>query len=122
VVTLVAVAIAGALGAPARFLVERAISARRGRRFPLGTLVVNVTGSLALGFVTGLALYHGLSSTPKAVVGTGFIGAYTTFSTYAYETVDVAERSSAQLAGTYAIVSLVAGVAAATLGLVLAAI
>src|SRR5437773_9218321 len=119
---VLAVAVAGALGAPARYLVERAISIRRGRRFPWGTLVVNVTGSLALGFLTGLALYHGLANTPKAVVGTGFIGAYTTFSTYAYETVDVAERTSAPLAGAYAIVSIAAGVAAATLGLVLAAI
>jgi fluoride exporter len=121
-VTLLAVAVAGALGAPARFLVERAISARRGHAFPWGTLVVNVSGSLVLGFVTGLALYHGLSNPPKAVVGTGFVGAYTTFSTYAYETVDVAERSSARPAAAYAVVSLVAGVAAATLGLVLAAV
>jgi CrcB protein len=120
-VTVLAVAIAGALGAPARYLVERAIGVRTGRRFPWGTLVVNVTGSLALGFLTGLALYHGLASTPKTVVGTGFIGAYTTFSTYAYETVDVAERATTRLAGTYAVVSIVAGVAAATLGLVLAA-
>jgi fluoride exporter len=122
VVTLLAVALAGAFGAPARYLVERAISARRGRGFPWGTLIVNVTGSFALGLVTGLALYHGLAATPKTVIGTGFIGAYTTFSTYAYETVDVAERSSAQLAGAYAIVSVLMGVAAATLGLVLAAV
>jgi fluoride exporter len=121
-VTVLAVAIAGALGAPARYLVERAITARTARRFPWGTLVVNVTGSLTLGFVTGLALYHGLASTPKAVVGTGFIGAYTTFSTYAYEVVDVDERESARLAGSYAVVSAVAGIAAATLGLVLAAL
>jgi fluoride exporter len=121
-VTFLAVALAGACGAPARFLVERAISARRGRQFPWGTLVVNVSGSFALGFITGLALYHGLATTPKAVVGTGFIGAYTTFSTFAYETVDVGERSSTKIAGTYAIASLVAGVAAATLGLVLAAV
>jgi fluoride exporter len=120
-VTVLAVALAGALGAPARYLVERVISARRGRRVPWGTFVVNVTGSFALGFVTGLALYHGLATTPKAVVGTGFIGAYTTFSTYAYETVDVAERSSTRLAGAYAISSIVAGTVAATLGLVLAA-
>jgi CrcB protein len=121
-VTLLAVAIAGALGAPARYLVERAVSARRGRRFPWGTLIVNVSGSLALGFVTGLALYHGLASTPKTIVGTGFIGAYTTFSTYAYETVKVAESASTRLAGAYAIGSVVAGVAAATLGLLLAAV
>jgi CrcB protein len=121
-VTVVAVAIAGAIGAPARYLVERAISDRSGRHFPRGTLVVNVTGSFALGFLTGLTLYHGLTSTPKTVIGTGFIGAYTTFSTYAYETVDVAERSSSRLAGAYAIGSIVMGVAAAALGLVVAAI
>ena len=120
--TVLAVAIAGALGAPARYLVERTISARTARRFPWGTLVVNISGSFVLGFVTGLALYHGLASTPKAVVGTGFIGAYTTFSTFAYETVDVGERESTRLAAIYAVSSIVAGVAAATLGLVVAAI
>lgn len=120
--TFLGVAIAGALGAPARYLVERAISARTGRGFPWGTFVVNATGSLALGFITGLALYHGLGTAPKAVVGTGFVGAYTTFSTYAYESVDAAERSTARHAGAYAIGSIVIGVAAATLGLALAAI
>jgi len=121
-VTLLGVAIAGALGAPARYLVERAVSMRTGRRFPWGTFVVNATGSFALGFITGLALYHGLSTAPKAVVGTGFVGAYTTFSTYAYETVDVGARTTARLASAYAIGSIVVGVAAATVGLVLAAI
>ena len=120
--TLLGVAIAGALGAPARYLVEIAISVRTGRRFPWGTFVVNVTGSFALGFVTGLALYHGLATAPKAVVGTGFVGAYTTYSTYAYETVDVASRTTTRHASLYAIGSVVAGVAAATLGFVLAAL
>lgn len=119
--TVLGVAIAGALGAPARYLVELAISARTGRRFPWGTLVVNVSGSFALGFITGLALYHGLATAPKAVIGTGFVGAYTTYSTFAYETVDVASRASTRHAGAYAVGSVVAGVAAATLGLVLAA-
>jgi CrcB protein len=120
-VTVLGVAIAGALGAPTRYLVELAISARTGRRFPWGTWVVNVSGSFALGFMTGLALYHGLAAAPKAVIGTGFVGAYTTYSTYAYETVDVASRTSSRRASAYAIGSVVAGVAAATLGLVLAA-
>jgi fluoride exporter len=120
-VTLLGVAIAGALGASARYLVEHAISARTGRRFPWGTVLVNVSGSFALGFITGLALYHGLTAAPKAVVGTGFVGAYTTFSTFAYETVDVKERTATGPASAYAIGSVVAGVAAATLGLVLAA-
>jgi fluoride exporter len=83
---------------------------------------VNISGSFALGFIAGLALYHGLAVAPKAVVGTGFVGAYTTYSTYAYETVDVASRTTARLASAYAIGSVIAGVAAATLGLVLAAL
>jgi CrcB protein len=120
-VTWLGVAIAGALGAPTRYLVELAVSARTGRRFPWGTLLVNVTGSFALGFITGLALYHGLGARSKTIVGTGFVGAYTTYSTFAYETVDVSERASARAASAYATVSIVAGVAAATLGLVLAA-
>jgi CrcB protein len=121
-VTVLGVAIAGALGAPARYLVERALSARTGRRFPWGTFLVNASGSFALGFITGLALYHGLATAPKAVVGTGFVGAYTTFSTFAYETVDVNDRIAARAAAAYAIGSIVVGVAAATLGLVLAAV
>ena len=59
--------------------------------FPLGTLVVNVTGSIALGLVVGLGLYHGLPATPCTLIGTGFLGAYTTFSTFSYETVRLLE-------------------------------
>ena len=74
---------AGALGA---------VAARGGRHrgvgpgaphLPFGTLTINVSGSFVLGVITGLALYHGLESTPKIVVGTGFCGGYTTFSTFA---------------------------------------
>ena len=85
------VILAGALGAPLRYLVDSRIQSARRRAFPLGTLVVNVSGSLVLGVVTGLALYHGLPRVPKAVLGAGFCGAYTTFSTHAFETVRLAE-------------------------------
>lgn len=120
--TLLGVAIAGALGAAARFLIERAIARRATTGFPLGTFLVNVSGSLALGFLTGLVLYHGLGSVPKTVLGTGFLGAYTTFSTYTYETVRRAEQSEVGIAAVYAIASLIIGVGAAALGLVLASI
>ncbi len=108
--TLLVVAIAGAFGAPARYLLERGITARLGRGFPWGTFVVNVSGSLLLGMVAGSTL-HGL---PRAAVATGFLGAYTTFSGYAFEVVD---REVPRARVTYAWVSIVASTAAAWLGL-----
>ena len=89
---IVGIAVAGAIGAPARFLLDDWIQDRTGRREPFGILVVNISGSLVLGFITGLALYHALPATPKTVLGTGFCGAYTTFSTFAFDTVRMAEE------------------------------
>ena len=80
------------MGAPARYLLDGYVQARARGGLPLGTLVINVSGSLVLGFLTGLALYHAFPATPKTVLGTGFCGAYTTFSTFAYETVRLAEE------------------------------
>ncbi|MHB8464199.1 MAG: fluoride efflux transporter CrcB [Acidimicrobiales bacterium] len=87
----VAFVAAGATGAPLRYLIGGAIADRADSTFPSGTLVVNVTGALLLGVLTGLALYHGLARTPRVVIGTGFCGAYTTFSTFTYETVGLIE-------------------------------
>ena len=121
--TLLAVALAGALGAPARYLVEQAVSTRVAHRFPWGTFVVNVSGSLALGLLTGLFLYHGLAADAKTIVGTGFVGAYTTFSTYAYETVRLAEHPGGRCRSVgYAVGSVLAGTLAAAGGMAVAAI
>lgn len=119
---LLAVALAGALGAPLRFMVDGFVQDRLGGAFPWGTFVVNVSGSLLLGFLTGVALYHGFPSVPKAFLATGFCGSYTTFSTFGYETIRLADDNAGLLAGANALGSLVAGLAAAASGLALAAL
>ena len=109
--------IGGAVGAPARYLLDGFVQDRVTGVFPWGTFVVNVSGSLILGVVTGLALYHGLGPLPKTVLAVGFCGAYTTFSTFSYETVRLLEEGSVGLAAGNALGSVAAGLAAAALGL-----
>jgi CrcB protein len=118
-VILLGVALAGALGAPARYLVERAITRAHRYAFPWGTFVVNVGGSFALGLLAGAVLAQGFSKDAQTVLGTGFLGAYTTFSTFVYEIVRRAEEGHPKVALTYALGSLLAGVAAAAAGLAL---
>ena len=113
---------AGAVGAPARYLLDDAISSRTQGVFPWGTLVINVSGSFLLGLLTGLALFHGFPATPKLILGTGFCGAYTTFSTFTYETVRLAEEGAVNEAVRNALASLVLGAAAAAAGLAAAAL
>jgi CrcB protein len=107
--------VAGAVGAPLRYLVDGAISDRVEGGFPWGTFVVNVSGSLLLGFLTGLALYHAFPATPKVVLGTGFCGAYTTFSAFSFETIRLLEEGAVgtalrNVAGTALICAAAAGV------------
>ena len=108
-ITAVAVAGAGAVGAVARFLTDAAVQGRGTRSFPGGTLTVNIVGSFILGVVTGMAWYHGLGSRTHAVVGVGFCGAFTTWSSVSWETVRLAEDGL----GRQALLNLVGGVAAA---------
>ena len=112
---------ASAVGAPARYLLDGWIQDRTRRAFPWGTLAVNVTGCLLLGLLTGLGLYHGLDATTRTVVGTGGLGAYTTFSTFTFETVRLAEEGALTSALCNVAVSLVAGLLAAGAGLALMA-
>ena len=67
------------------------MQSRTASRFPYGTVVVNLTGSFALGLLVGLVTYQGLDADVRTVVGTGFLGAYTTFSSYSYDTFGLAE-------------------------------
>ncbi|HEX3540982.1 MAG TPA: CrcB family protein [Acidimicrobiales bacterium] len=133
--TWVAFVLAGAAGAVVRVLVADLLSsggavAPAGAGdpgvgeppFPWGTFVVNASGSLLLGVITGLALYHGFPKAPRLVLGTGFCGAYTTFSTFSVETVDLLATGALRAAWRNALATLVVCAGAAALGLALAAV
>jgi CrcB protein len=111
-----AVGLGAALGAVLRYLLDRAVAARV-PGFPAGTWVINVSGSLGLGVLTGLATRHGLSVNVVAVAGTGTCGGYTTFSTFNFETVRLAEEGSGVTGLVNIAVSVATGLAAAAVGL-----
>ena len=109
-----AVALAGGIGAACRMMLDGAIKSTLRVAYPLGTTVINVTGSLVLGFVT--AIGSGLG--PWAVIlGTGLLGGYTTFSTASYETVRLALEGRWRAAVANGFGMLVVALAAAALGL-----
>jgi CrcB protein len=114
--------VAGAIGAVLRYLVDGLIGDRSDSVLPWGILAVNVSGSFVLGLVTGLALHHGLGRTPRIVIGTGFCGAFTTFSTFAYESVRLLETGRRREALANVTLSLALGLAAAAAGLGLPAV
>jgi CrcB protein len=113
-VTVLLVLVGGAFGAPARFLLDRTVQSRLDSEFPWGTLAVNVIGSLILGGLVGAATAHGGAVT--ALIGTGFCGALTTFSTFSYETLRLLEDRVRLYAFANVAVTLVAGIGAAFLG------
>ena len=116
------IAVAGAIGAPVRYLLDGLIQDRTDGVFPRGTFVINATGSFILGLLTGLLLYHAFPSDAKIVLGTGFCGAYTTFSTFTYETVRLAEERAFGAAFQNAFGSILVPALAAAAGLALAAL
>ena len=108
------VALGAAVGAPLRYLTDRFIQSRHETLFPWGTFTVNVVGSLILGGVAGAAL--GGTDPLYLLIGTGFCGALTTYSTFAYEAWRLAERRARLLALANVVGSIVVGVGAATIG------
>lgn len=111
-------ALAGGLGAATRFAVDGVVARHNRLPFPLGTVVINVTGALLLGAVTGLAARFAGLADLKVVLGTGFLGGYTTFSTASVEAVRLATGSRPAVeAVLHAVGMAVLGLAAAGLGL-----
>lgn len=106
------VVLIGGAGSVLRFLVDGMVSARTGRAFPSGTMVVNISGAVVLGLLTGLAL----SGDAALLAGTAAVGSYTTFSTWMLESQRLTEERQVRSAALNIVVSLVLGVAAAALG------
>jgi CrcB protein len=111
------VAAAGGTGAVMRALLIHHIGLRRADPLPLGTLIVNASGSLLLGVLTGLSLYHGLGSHALAVAGVGLCGGYTTWSTASWETIHLRHTGHRMEAVVYTAGSLVVCIAAAAAGI-----
>jgi CrcB protein len=119
---LLAIATAGALGAVARFVVDAFVTDHVDGAMPVGTLVVNVTGSFLVGIITGAALYHGFATNARLVLGTGFCGGYTTFSTFTIESIVLVQQGARREAMRNVAASFVLPVAAAAIGLALTAL
>lgn len=117
---LLLVALGGAAGAAARYLVDGFVVERTGAGFPWGTLVVNVSGSLALGFLFALTVERGaLPAASRAPLLIGFLGAYTTFSTLMLESWRLWEDGAVGLALANLVGSSVVGLVAVVVGLTL---
>lgn len=108
------VALGAAVGAPLRYLTDRAVQARHDHGFPWGTFTVNMAGSFVLGVLTGAATVVGPGVT--ALAGLGFCGALTTYSTFSYETLRLLEDRASAKAAANLVGSVLLGVAAAAAG------
>ena len=117
----VALAIAGGLGAAARFVADSLIAARSRGTVPLGTLVINVSGSFLLGLLAGWAARVGAPPDVRLVLGTGLLGGFTTFSTASVELVRLARDDRRWTALALALGMVVLSLAAAATGLWIAA-
>jgi CrcB protein len=107
----------GFAGALARYWLAGVIAARAGVVFPYGTFVINLSGSFALGLLMGLIEQQAIPPVTRLAIGTGFLGAYTTFSTFTYETMRLIEEGSLLLASLNVVGSVVLGLGASFAGL-----
>jgi fluoride exporter len=114
------IGIGGSLGAAARYLLGSLINRRKNFvGFPLGTWVINISGSFFLGLLAKLHLANDISDWLWFLIGIGFCGAFTTFSTFGYETITLLQSNKKILAGIYVLSSVVVSILMAALGLYL---
>ena len=116
VITTGLVGLAGALGALARYLLGRFVAERATSPFPFGTFLINISGALAIGFIFALTSRSLISAAWQAVIATGFLGGYTTFSTMCWESVQLLRGGSRNMSLLYLGGSFLVGFVAVTLG------
>ncbi len=114
--TALLVLMGGAVGAPARYLVDRWVQSRHASAFPWGTFAVNIAGCAVLGVVAGAVHAADGPGWLLTLVGTGFCGALTTFSTFSFETVRLVEEGAARVAAAYVGLSVAVGLACCAAG------
>ncbi|MDH6622691.1 CrcB protein [Streptomyces sp. LBL] len=114
------VVVGAMIGAPLRYLTDRAVQSRHDSVFPWGTFAVNVTGCLILGLLTGAVAAGAAGSHLQLLLGTGLCGALTTYSTFSYETLRLTETGAGFYAAANVVASVVAGLGAAFVGVSLA--
>lgn len=117
---LLAVVVGAMVGAPARYLTDLAVQSRHESRLPWGTVAVNLVGSLVLGVTAGALTGEAADHWVLLLVGTGFCGALTTFSTFSFETVRLLQRAEPRTAAVNVVVSVVGALAACAAGFQLA--
>jgi len=119
-VTYLAISIGAVLGANTRFLLGRFVAERLGAAFPYGTLIINVSGSFLIGLVLALVTERMVGPWwVRPALAIGFLGSYTTFSTFSYETLQLVEGGSLLAAGANIVVSVTAALIAVYLGTLL---
>jgi CrcB protein len=109
--------LAGGLGAVARFVIDGLVRSRLKTTFPWATTIINVSGSLVLGLLTGLTFMRLEPTDLSVIIGAGFLSGYTTFSTASYETVQLIKHGRFGASFISGVVMLVLSVAAALIGL-----
>lgn len=117
---IVLIGLAGGLGAATRFIADGEIRRRWSTTFPWATATINVSGSLLLGFLAGVVLFHRAPEDLQLIAGVGFCGGYTTFSTAMVETVRLAQLGRLRHALANALLPLTVSALAAGVGLALA--